>query len=159
MEPIELRAKANDLEVAAVDKIAILRTSNDANEVVVGKGTNEGYLDTEEIRDVLDRMELLLGFFRLGLHGKIGEQSDFESECRQIRRVIGFAAETDEVCDYAMRKLERKGCDAIVANDVSRADSGFGRDTNKAWWVTSSGIEEFPLLTKKALAERIVSKL
>ena len=93
---------------------------------------------------------------------ELKETVDILAELSRVkgdRRVIGFAAETDEVCDYAMRKLERKGCDAIVANDVSRADSGFGRDTNKAWWVTSSGIEEFPLLTKKALAERIVSKL
>mgnify|MGYP000491400803 CR=1 FL=1 len=36
--------------------------------------------------------------------------------------MIGFAAETDNVVEYAQRKLARKGCDAIIANDVSRAD-------------------------------------
>lgn len=53
--------------------------------------------------------------------------------------MIGFAAETDNVVEYAERKLARKGCDAIIANDVSRADSGFGTDTNKAWIVSKAG--------------------
>lgn len=93
---------------------------------------------------------------------QLDETVDILAELSRIkgdRIVIGFAAETDDVCEYAARKLERKGCDAIVANDVSRPDSGFGRDTNKVWWVTPSRIEEFPLLTKQALAERIISML
>ncbi|WP_144742968.1 bifunctional phosphopantothenoylcysteine decarboxylase/phosphopantothenate--cysteine ligase CoaBC [Enorma burkinafasonensis] len=72
------------------------------------------------------------------------------------RVVVGFAAETDEAVAYAQAKLARKGCDAIVANDVSRADSGFGSDTDKAWWVTAGGVEELPLLTKGELAREIL---
>ena len=68
------------------------------------------------------------------------------------RCVIGFAAETDNVVEYAERKLARKGCDAIIANDVSRADSGFGTDTNKAWIVSTTGTQELPVLTKPQLA-------
>ena len=75
------------------------------------------------------------------------------------RRVIGFAAETDNVVEYAQRKLARKGCDAIIANDVSRADSGFGTDTNKAWIVSTTGTKELPVLTKPQLADTILDLL
>lgn len=75
------------------------------------------------------------------------------------RCVIGFAAETDNVVEYAQRKLARKGCDAIIANDVSRADSGFGTDTNKAWIVSTAGTQELPVLTKHKLADTILDLL
>ncbi len=75
------------------------------------------------------------------------------------RCVIGFAAETDNVVEYAERKLARKGCDAIIANDVSRADSGFGTDTNKAWIVSTAGTQELPVLTKPQLADSILNLL
>lgn len=75
------------------------------------------------------------------------------------RCVIGFAAETDNVVEYARRKLARKGCDAIIANDVSRADSGFGTDTNKAWIVSTTGTQELPVLTKPQLADTILDLL
>ena len=74
------------------------------------------------------------------------------------RRVIGFAAETDRLLEYACAKLAAKGCDAIVANDVSRADSTFGSDTNKVWWVTAEGTEELPLLSKRELAYEILHR-
>lgn len=71
------------------------------------------------------------------------------------RTVIGFAAETNDLLEHARAKLSSKGCDAIVANDVTRDDSGFGIDTNKAWWVTSDGAEELPTLSKSELALEI----
>lgn len=74
------------------------------------------------------------------------------------RRVIGFAAETDDLLVHARSKLARKGCDALVANDVTRPDSGFGSDTNKAWWIDAQGEEELPTLTKRALAEEILTR-
>lgn len=74
------------------------------------------------------------------------------------RVVIGFAAETNDVLEHAASKLARKGCDAIVANDVSRTDSGFGTDTNKAWWVTAAGAEELDTMSKKDLARVILKR-
>ena len=78
------------------------------------------------------------------------------SSSKQGRVVVGFAAETDDVVSYAQAKLTRKGCDLIVANDVSRSDSGFGSLTDKAWIVSQGGVEELPLLSKEALANRIL---
>lgn len=74
------------------------------------------------------------------------------------RTVIGFAAETSNIVDYALAKLARKGCDAIVANDVSREDSGFGTDTNKAWWIDTDGAHEMPCMSKGDLAYEILRR-
>lgn len=80
------------------------------------------------------------------------------SSNKQDRIVIGFAAETNDVVDYAVAKLKRKGCDAIVANDVSRSDAGFGSSNNRAWWVTSNTVDDLGLLEKRALADEILSR-
>ena len=80
------------------------------------------------------------------------------SSNKEDRIVIGFAAETNDVVDYAVDKLKRKGCDAIVANDVSRSDAGFGSSNNRAWWVTSSTVDDLGLLEKRALADEILSR-
>lgn len=62
---------------------------------------------------------------------------------KQRPLVVGFAAETQEVERYARDKLQRKGLDMIVANDVSQAGLGFGSDQNAAWllWRTPQGVE------------------
>lgn len=80
------------------------------------------------------------------------------SSNKEDRIVIGFAAETNDVMEYAQAKLKRKGCDAIVANDVSRSDAGFGSSNNRAWWVTSSTVDDLRLLEKRALADEILSR-
>lgn len=80
------------------------------------------------------------------------------SSNKEDRIVIGFAAETNDVMEYAQAKLKRKGCDAIVANDVSRSDAGFGSSNNRAWWVTSSTVDDLGLLEKRVLADEILSR-
>lgn len=80
------------------------------------------------------------------------------SSNKEDRIVIGFAAETNDVVDYAVAKLKRKRCDAIVANDVSRSDAGFGSSNNRAWWVTSNTVDDLGLLEKRALADEILSR-
>lgn len=74
------------------------------------------------------------------------------------RAVIGFAAETDNVVDYARKKLARKGCDAILANDVSGSDAGFGSNLNRAWWITGTSTEDLGTLDKEELARIILLK-
>ena len=75
------------------------------------------------------------------------------------RVVVGFAAETNDLARNAQAKLGRKGCDLIVANDVTRADSGFGRDTNHVSFVGADGVEELPTLTKHEVAERLLDRV
>lgn len=80
------------------------------------------------------------------------------SRVKGNRVVIGFAAETNDLVRRARAKLERKGCDAIVANDVSRAESTFGSDTNAVTWVSSQGVEELPCTGKQALAFELLRR-
>lgn len=75
------------------------------------------------------------------------------------RVVVGFAAETNDLIANAQAKLARKGCDLIVANDVSRADSAFGSDTDRVTFVTADGCKELPTLTKAQVADEIVKKV
>lgn len=71
---------------------------------------------------------------------------------------VGFAAETDAMEDEAARKLTEKGLDLIVANDVSRSDSGFDVETNQVLLLGADGTREpLPLLSKREVASRIVA--
>jgi phosphopantothenoylcysteine decarboxylase/phosphopantothenate--cysteine ligase len=73
--------------------------------------------------------------------------------------VIGFAAETGNLEAHARAKLARKGCDWIVANDVSAGTGTFGGDRNTVLLVTHEGVEAWPSLAKPALAERLVKRI
>ncbi len=71
--------------------------------------------------------------------------------------VVGFAAETRDLLRHAREKLARKGCDLIVANDVSAGV--FGADENEVHIVSASGVESWPRLGKEAVAARLVQRL
>ncbi len=74
--------------------------------------------------------------------------------------VVGFAAETENLLQNAQGKLERKGLDLIVANDVSAKDAGFSVDTNRVTLLDArSGRESLPLLSKDEVAERIIARV
>jgi phosphopantothenoylcysteine decarboxylase/phosphopantothenate--cysteine ligase len=73
--------------------------------------------------------------------------------------VVGFAAETQDIENYARGKLERKGLDAIVANDVSRSDVGFNSDNNEAWWISADTSKTFSIRSKTQLARDIVAAI
>ncbi|SIT67628.1 bifunctional phosphopantothenoylcysteine decarboxylase/phosphopantothenate--cysteine ligase CoaBC [Edaphobacillus lindanitolerans] len=74
--------------------------------------------------------------------------------------LIGFAAETDRVEEYAKGKLERKNLDFIIANDVTNPQGGFGSETNVVTLYGRDGSSEpFPALEKKELAERLLSRI
>jgi phosphopantothenoylcysteine decarboxylase/phosphopantothenate--cysteine ligase len=70
--------------------------------------------------------------------------------------VIGFAAETENVIENAKKKLRTKKLDAIVANDVTRANSGFDSATNAITIITKDHDEVLPLLSKREAADRIL---
>lgn len=94
-------------------------------------------------------------------HIDLVKTADILAEMSRVkgkRVVIGFAAETNDLVRRARAKLERKGCDAIVANDVSRAESTFGSDTNVVTWVSSQGVEELPCTGKQALAFELLRR-
>jgi len=69
--------------------------------------------------------------------------------------VVGFAAETENVIANAQAKLKSKGCDLIIANDVS--EGVFGTDKNVAHLVSAEGVETWPQLSKSEVANRILA--
>jgi len=72
--------------------------------------------------------------------------------------VVGFAAETQKVIDYARAKLAKKGCDLIVANDVG-GTGVMGGDSNTVHLVTRDGVETWPTLAKAEVAERLMAHI
>lgn len=75
------------------------------------------------------------------------------------RLVIGFAAETDDLVANAHGKLERKGADWILANDVSPETGVMGGDDNTVRLVGTEGVEDWPTLTKTETAARLVARI
>ena len=73
--------------------------------------------------------------------------------------VLGFAAETQNVEQYAREKLASKNLDAIIANDVSREDIGFNSDDNEALWVEQESTHHFSKCNKAQLARDLVALL
>lgn len=74
--------------------------------------------------------------------------------------LVGFAAETDNLSEYAAKKLREKNLDMIVANDVSQPDAGFNVDTNRVLLLFRDGVvEECPLALKDELAEIILDRI
>ncbi len=75
------------------------------------------------------------------------------------RLVIGFAAETENVIEHARRKLARKGCDLIVANDVAPGTGVMGGAHNTVHLVTRDTVESWPTLGKDEVARRLVERI
>lgn len=78
---------------------------------------------------------------------------------KRPRLVVGFAAETENLRVNAQAKLARKGCDWIVANDVSAARGVMGGTENTVLLVRRDGVEEWPRLAKEEVARRLVRQI
>ena len=74
-------------------------------------------------------------------------------------RVVGFAAETNDVITYAKIKMGKKDLDMVVANDITANGAGFNTDTNIATIITKTGQTELPLMSKREMADRILDEL
>jgi phosphopantothenoylcysteine decarboxylase / phosphopantothenate---cysteine ligase len=78
---------------------------------------------------------------------------------RRPSLVIGFAAETENVIENAKLKLARKGCDWILANDVSAESGVMGGDRNQIHLVTANGVESWAPQSKDAVARALVARI
>lgn len=99
------------------------------------KGAERLVLELEKTPDILGSMRSVFGF-----EGKL----------------VGFAAETNDVIAYAQDKLQRKQCDFIVANDVSRSDIGFDTRENEVTLVFPNHLVPLEKDTKEHIALRII---
>lgn len=93
------------------------------------------------------------------LADSVDRQIGNENPKRRLVRV-GFAAETSDLVNYARTKLVAKRLDLLVANDVSRPDSGFGAETNKVYIFHASGaMEDLPVMPKTGVAAAIWDRI
>jgi len=78
---------------------------------------------------------------------------------RRPRLVIGFAAETEKLIEHAKAKRQKKGCDWILANDVSAKSGTFGGDRNTIHVIDAGGVEHWPVLSKAEVAKRLADRI
>jgi len=81
------------------------------------------------------------------------------ARAKRPKLVIGFAAETEKVVEHAKVKLARKGCDWILANDVSAGSGVMGGDNNRIHLVTEDGVETWPSQSKGEVARTLVARI
>jgi len=80
-------------------------------------------------------------------------------KAKRPRLVVGFAAETENMIEHAKAKLKRKGCDWIVANDVSAAGGAMGGDDNAVHLISEAGVESWPSQSKDGVARQLVARV
>lgn len=85
--------------------------------------------------------------------------SNVSKKRRENLLVIGFAAETNNVIEYAKLKMERKNLDLVIANDITKKGAGFNSDTNIATIITRAKEIDLPLMSKRELADKILDEV
>ncbi|MBM85467.1 MAG: bifunctional phosphopantothenoylcysteine decarboxylase/phosphopantothenate--cysteine ligase CoaBC [Rhodospirillaceae bacterium] len=78
---------------------------------------------------------------------------------RRPKLVVGFAAETEYVVEHAVSKRQRKGCDWVVANNVSSTSGTFGGDDNTVHLISDMGTEDWPRMGKEEVAARLGARI
>lgn len=73
--------------------------------------------------------------------------------------IVGFAAETNDVTNYAKAKLKKKNLDMVVANDITQKGAGFNSDTNIATIITRDHEIELPIMSKRDLGDKILDEV
>ena len=117
---------------------ADFRPKQAAGEKIHREGTSGFELDLEATEDILAMLA---------------------ARRREGQTIVGFAAETDAGLDRAREKLERKGADAIVLNDVSRREIGFESAENEVVIVERGGKHHVPITSKEAIADAILDRI
>ncbi len=145
---------------SALEMRAALRARLDAASVVVMAAAVADFRPASPLAGKIRKEDLPEG---AGLELALVRNPDILAELsreRGARIVVGFAAESRDVIANARRKLARKGCDLLVANDVSRSDAGFESDQNAVALLTPDGdVQELPLQSKREVAARIWDRI
>jgi phosphopantothenoylcysteine decarboxylase/phosphopantothenate--cysteine ligase len=161
--PLPRGVKLVAVDSAAQMKEAVLAAVSQADALVMAAAVADyrpAHVAEHKIKKADDDLTLALGRTE-DILMRVAQQRD---QTARLRCVVGFAAETQSLLDHAAQKLARKKLDYIVANDVSRNDSGFAVDTNQVTIIgADETVETLPLLRKVAVADeiwnRVVKKL
>lgn len=94
---------------------------------------------------------------------ELSETKDILEELGRTKKdqvLVGFAAESEDLVANAKKKLKKKKLDLIIANDISRQDTGIGKETNQVLLIDRSGrVEELPVMYKRKIAHKILDKV
>jgi phosphopantothenoylcysteine decarboxylase/phosphopantothenate--cysteine ligase len=154
-------AGIRDIRVeSAAEMLDAVQQECQTADVLVMAGAVADYRPMTVADQKIKKTESELSSMAIQLEGTTDIIASISSQQKTGRLVkVAFAAETQDLIDNARRKIEAKGADFIVANDVSAADSGFAVDTNRVTILDTSGLEEsLPVLSKYEVANVILSK-
>lgn len=118
--------------------VADYRPSNTANAKIKKEGKDTMTLELTKTPDIL---------------------SDVAKHRANGQLVVGFAAETNNVVEYARSKMKNKGLDIIVANDITKQGAGFDTDTNIVTIITANNEIDLPLMSKREVADKILDEI
>jgi len=139
---------------AAVADFRPLHTAAQKIKKSSGEATTTGQSERREFSVRLVHNPDILGELAAKLSGDTGSGPAPRLRRHLIR--VGFAAETEHLVKQAQTKLRKKQLDLLIANDVSRADSGFGTETNKVLIFQKNGaMEDLPVMPKTGVAAAI----
>jgi len=155
--PTPLGVTRVDVETALEMREAV-RTRFSAQAVVVMTAAVADYRAAEPATTKLKR-DVLGATPSVALVANPDILAELGQEPQPRPMLVGFAAETDDVERRAVDKRRHKGCELLVANDVSEPGSGFGTDTNRVLFVDDGGVERLPMLTKDQVADRLWTKV
>jgi phosphopantothenoylcysteine decarboxylase/phosphopantothenate--cysteine ligase len=100
------------------------------------------------------------GRFTISMTANPDVARDTRSERKPGSVIVGFALETDDLLENALKKLKEKGFDLLVANDANEAGTGFGVSTNRVTFLSADGsTEPLPLLSKDEVADALLDRI
>lgn len=148
---IKVRSAA-DMHRAVMDRV-------EGQDIVVMSAAVADYTIAEPAKDKVKKSDGPMTITLSRTKDILGDLGKLPSRKQGTPILVGFAAETTDVISYARSKLQQKGADLIVANDVSRSDAGFDVDTNAVTLVTASSADDVPLQAKSAVAAKILDRI
>ena len=157
-EPIPLGVEAIAVQTTQEMADAVLQSVLDSDALFMVAAVADfrpGAQSERKIKKTDEAWGLAIGLeVTLDILTAVKEQRE---KCGCPKVTLGFAAETHDAFDYGRDKLLRKGLNFIAVNDVMNAGVGFEGDTNQVLLLSSAGVvEEIPLQSKTAVAERLV---
>jgi len=138
---------------SAQDMLKAVLARFDQSDIVIKAAAVADYrpesIITNKLKKIEDRIELKLV--------KNPDILQLLGERKTTQFIVGFAAETEHLEQYAMDKLRRKHCDLLVANNVTLPGAGFGTDTNIVTLFDEQGvIESLPIMDKRQVARHVM---
>ena len=159
--PTPVGAQRVDVESAEEMHAAVLEACRNADALIMAAAVADFRPERaadHKIKKTKEKPDLDLRLVRtVDILGAVKQQ---RAATKLPRVMIGFAAETQALIENAQAKLDSKGLDLIVANDVSAKDAGFAVDTNRVTLLDAGGgVEALPLMSKAQVAERVMDRL